>query len=169
MRNKTDANPHIRIHKISRCGKIISTLDLPQDPDAIEYDQQPVFAENGDVYIWKRTPDTYSILKWQWVDVPADPQPGPDAPENLKIIPSLNGLYLTWGASPQDPGCVDHYEIERATSADGIYTPAATVDKGTLNFNDTTVLPGSTYYYKVRALADGLSSEFTAPISGTRE
>lgn len=176
---------HYRVYKFDRCGKLIGTLDFPENifvdheevigegaygwTEVVEEYGPPVIGPDGSVYAWKRTPETYSILKWQWVDDPADPQPGPDAPENLKVIPSLDGLYLTWSASPQDPGCVDRYEIERSASADGIYTSAASVDKGTFKFNDTTALPGSTYFYKVRAVADGLSSKYTAPVSGTRE
>ena len=28
----------------------------------------PQVSSNGDLYAWKRTPTTYSILKWTWVD-----------------------------------------------------------------------------------------------------
>jgi len=174
-----------RVYKFDKCSKTISSLDLPEtkthliDHGApyivgeietvfLEQYGPPVIGPDGSVYAWKRTPDTYSILKWEWVDDPSDPQPGPDAPADLKLTPSLDGLYLTWSASPQDPGCVDGYELERATSADGIYTSVTTTDPGVLKFNDTGALPGSSYFYKVRAKSDGLYSPYTTEVNGSR-
>jgi len=170
--------------KYDPCGKKMGELNLPiseyEKPTQEELDMPttklrvrneygpPVIGPDGSVYAWKRTPDTYSILKWTWVDDPSDPQPGPDAPASLKLTPSLDGLYLTWSASPQDPGCVDGYDLERATSADGSYTAITTTDPGVLKFNDTGALPGSSYYYKVRAKSDGLYSPYTTEVSGSR-
>jgi hypothetical protein len=34
----------------------------------------PVIGPDGSVYAYKRTPDTYSILKWTWVDDANDPK-----------------------------------------------------------------------------------------------
>jgi hypothetical protein len=173
-----------RVHKFDRCSREVAHLDLPEDDiryedtgigDAptthvtvIEEYGLPVIGPDGSVYTWKRTPDTYSILKWTWVDSPDDPQPGPDVPTNLTVQPSIDGLYLTWGASPQDPGCVDGYEVERATSAGGIYSTVKTTDPGVLKFNDTGALPGTTYFYKVRAKGGGEFSPHTAEVSGSR-
>ena len=174
-----------RVYKFDKCGKTLSAMDLPEtktqeiDRGApyivgeietvfLEEYGPPVIGPDGSVYCWKRTPTTYSILKWTWVDDPTDPQPGPDAPADLKLIPSLDGLYITWGASPQDPGCVDGYELERATSADGMYSTVSTTGAGEFKFNDTSALPGSTYFYKVRAKSDGLYSPYTSPASGAR-
>ena len=170
--------------KYDPCGKKIGELNLPiseyEPPTQEELDMPtttlrvrneygpPVIGPDGSVYCWKRTPDTYSILKWTWVDDPSDPQPGPDAPSNLKVTPSLDGLYLTWGASPQDPGCVDGYEVERATSANGVYSNVTTTDHSVLKYNDTGALPGSSYFYKVRAKSDGLYSPYTPVVSGAR-
>jgi len=174
-----------RVFKFDACGKLLATLDLPETKTEVvdlgaplivgetrttfleEYGP-PVIGPDGSVYCWKRTPDNYSILKWTWVDSPDDPQPGPDAPSNLTVQPSIDGLYLTWGASPQDPGCVDGYEVERSTSAGGIYTSVKTTDPGVLKFNDTGALPGTTYFYKVRAKGGGEFSPHTAEVSGSR-
>jgi hypothetical protein len=171
------------VNKYDKCGRLVGQLQLPTsdyylDPvradypgDGIEVLEEygpPVIGHDGSIYCYKRTPDTYSILKWTWVDSPDDPQPGPDAPSNLTVQPSIDGLYLTWGASPQDPGCVDGYEVERSTSAGGIYTSVKTTDPGVLKFNDTGALPGSTYFYKVRAKSGSTYSPYTAEMSGTR-
>jgi len=174
---------HTRIYKITKCGNVIATLDFPADKrHGVEFTDQlpttsievvdeeygpPVVTPNGDVYTWKRTPDNYSILKWTWQDDPNMPT-GPDVPTGLVVMPSAAGLYLTWKASPQDPGCVSGYEIARATTSGGVYTSLATVDKGILKYNDTTATAGTTYYYKVRAVSGTDYSPYTSEVSGTK-
>jgi hypothetical protein len=174
-----------RVFRFDLCGRILGFLDLPEDNieeidlggEAYQgeyryvYHAQygpPVIGPGGSIYAWKRTPDTYSILKWDWVDDPSDPQGGPEPPANLAVQESLDGLLLTWGASPQDPGCVDSYEVERATSSDGIYSSIGSTDAGILRYNDPTILPGETVYYKVRAKSGGEYSDYTAVASGKR-
>ena len=93
---------------------------------------------------------------------------GPDAPTNLAVTASINGLYLTWTASPGDPGCVTGYEVSRATTAGGIGSTIATVNAGTVKYNDTTATAGTTYYYKVRAVSGTEYSPVTAEVSGKR-
>jgi hypothetical protein len=171
-------------YRVDQCGKIIGSFIVPGDQLTSGTDLLPIgvdapaqdyiftgpvkFGADGNAYAWVRTPSTYSITKWTWVDSPDDPQPGPDAPSNLTVQLSIDGLYLTWGASPQDPGCVDGYEVERSTSAGGIYTLVKTTDPGVLKFNDTGALPGSTYFYKVRAKSGSTYSPYTEEMSGTR-
>jgi hypothetical protein len=127
----------------------------------------PLLAPNGDVYTWKRTPDKYSILKWTWVDDPNAPT-GPDAPTGLTLMPSTTGIYLNWTASPNDPGCVTGYEVARASSAGGVTTTVATVEKSVIKYNDTTAEVGTMYYYKVRAKAGSEYSNYTTEVSGKR-
>jgi hypothetical protein len=174
--------PHFFVSKYSRCGKQLGVLDLPAnnsgfvksgseiifDETALKEYGRPFVSESGEVFAWERSVAKYIIYKWTWVDDPSDLAGGPDAPANLTVQPSIDGLYLTWGASPQDPGCVDGYEVERATSAGGIYTSVKTTDPGVLKFNDTGALPGSTYLYKVRAKSGSTYSPYTAEMSGTR-
>lgn len=172
---------HYRVIRYNFCGKETGRLELPQDQyEVIGQDNvigirkralaeygQPIVASSGDVYTWKRTPDKYSIIKWTWQDDPNQPS-GPDAPTSLAVMPSTTGLYLTWKASPQDPGCVTGYEIARASSSGGVYTALATVDKGVLKYNDTTATAGTTYYYKVRAVSGTDYSPYTSEASGKR-
>ncbi len=172
---------HFSVTRYNFCGKETGKLDLPENTYEVvgtdrvvgirervlsEYGS-PVISSNGDVYTWKRTPDNYSILKWTWVDDPNVPS-GPDAPSGLSVIPSTSGLYLTWTLSPNDPGCVTGYEIARATSAGGVFSTVGTVEKGVIKFNDTTAAAGTTYYYKVRAVAGTEYSIYTAEVSGKR-
>ena len=83
---------HYRVNRYDRCGKKVGSVDLPvaniisepADPTrpspvfekVVEEYGKPVIGPNGDVYAWKRTPDTYSILKWTWLDDPSDPKAG---------------------------------------------------------------------------------------------
>ena len=76
---------HYRVIRYDFCNKEIGRLDLPKDVEkVIGHDNtngnlykiiagygQPVIAPNGDLYVWKRTPNKYIILKWTWVDDPA--------------------------------------------------------------------------------------------------
>jgi hypothetical protein len=175
--------------RYSRCGKELGRITMPQlqyQPStsaananvplneetprpgvALEYGS-PSLAPNGDVYTWKRTPDKYSIVKWTWVDDPNQPS-GPDAPTNLAAAPSISGLYLTWTASPNDPGCVTGYEISRSDTSGGTLSVIATVDKGVLSYNDTTAAVGTTYYYKLRAKSGNDFSAYTNEASGKRQ
>lgn len=173
-----------RVHKFDGCSREIAHVDLPEDDiryedtgigdaptshvSVIEEYGPPVIGPDGSVYCWRRTSDTYSILKWEWVDDPSDPASGPDAPTNPTVMASLDGLFLTWTASPQDPGCVDTYEIERSSNADGIYSAVGTTNAGVLKYNDTTPLPGETVYYRIRAKSGSDYSDYTSVISGKR-
>jgi len=174
-----------QVNKYSFCGKQIGELKVPVtrfEPKVVERQEygiverprkvieeygDPLVAPNGDVYTWKRTPATYSILKWTWQDDPNVPT-GPDGPTNFQVQSAINGLYLTWELSLQDPGCVTGYEIERATSSGGVYSTVGTVEKGVIKHTDTTAEAGTTYYYKMRAKADSEYSEYVGPVSGKR-
>ena len=165
--------------KFDQCGRQVGELLMPEDQTEtvtsktgkslaipVQYGQ-PVIAPNGDVYTWKQSMLKYSIVKWTWVDDPNVPT-GPDAPSGLAVTPSINGLYLTWTASPQDPGCVTGYEVARATTSGGVFSTVGTVDKGVVKYNDTTASTGTTYYYKVRAKAGSEYSPYTSEVSGRR-
>ena len=177
-------NKHSRVYKYNKCGRVVGTLDFPADnivkaPDTIppaptpeltivaEYGQ-PVIAPNGDVYTWKRTSDTYSILKWTWQDDPNPPADTPDAPINLTISSSPTSINLSWKASLQDPGCVTGYEIGRSTVSDGTYSAIGTVPSGVFSYSDTSAEAGTTYYYKVRAVGGDGYSEYSNVVNGQR-
>lgn len=169
------------VWRFNQCGKLTGTMLMPSgqvnttsrqggfDPivSTISEYGEPVVAPDGDIYAWKRTPDNYCIIKWTWVDDPNAPS-GPDAPIGLTIMPSTTGLYLTWTASPQDPGCVTGYEVSRATTSGGVGPTVGTVNAGVVKYNDTTATTGTTYYYKIRAVAGSEYSPYTKGVSAKR-
>jgi hypothetical protein len=86
-----------------KIDELLAGEDEPRITVLEEYGS-PIIAPNGDVYTWKRTPHTYSIIKWTWVDNLECAQREPDVPTtNLTAAPSTTGVSLTWLASPQDP------------------------------------------------------------------
>jgi hypothetical protein len=60
-------------------------------------------------------------------------------------------------------------EISRSDTSGGTLSGIATVDKGVLNYNDTTAVVGTTYYYKLRAKSGNDSSVYTNEVSGKRQ
>lgn len=79
------------VAKFDRCGNRLAKLSMPvseYEPLTSEQEAAPVSFQNkvrneygppvigpdGSVYAFKRTPGTYSILKWTWVDEPGDPK-----------------------------------------------------------------------------------------------
>lgn len=63
--------PFTRLVKITHCGEVEASLNLPTGLD-YEFDQPPTITPEGHVYFWKRENNTYNILKWSWVDEPSD-------------------------------------------------------------------------------------------------
>ncbi|MGD9162621.1 MAG: hypothetical protein PVG39_29715 [Desulfobacteraceae bacterium] len=104
----------------------------------------PVVSPIGDVYTWKRTPDTYSIIKWVWVD-------GPDSPRSLKGSSSADSVTLTWEVPDEAADKVKVYEITRSTDVCGPYNVIGKVKKDIHTYVDKEVKKGEIYYYKVRA------------------
>jgi len=170
--NSSDARVR-RVHKYDRCGKQIGMLELPLSTYAPEPEWakdaptsisipiaeygDPIVSSAGDVYTWVRSKTDYKIVKWVWVDEATDPKGGPDIPEEVQALPSTSGIYLTWNPSPHDPGCVTGYDIERATSAAGVFSNVTTVpldEKQTYSYNDTGATAGATWYYRISAKSD---------------
>jgi hypothetical protein len=79
------------VAKFDPCGKRIAKFMMPvSEYESLTPEQEdmpvsisnkvrneygpPVIGPDGSVYAYKRTPDTYSILKWTWVDDANDPK-----------------------------------------------------------------------------------------------
>jgi len=112
--------------------------------EVVEEYGEPVVAPNGDVCTWKRTPDTYSILKWIWID-------GPDSPVNLKASASDGRISLSWKKPVEDSATVTAYEIYRSSDVCGPFNKIKKVKKDVLQYADKRVKEGETYYYQVCA------------------
>ncbi len=162
---------------LDQCGKIIDHITLPEgmkfegDEDdgqgQFVHDEygEPFVEAHGNMYTWKRTPASFSILKWKRQ---ASVAPSvPDPPLEPLAMSTSSGLYVTWKQSPQDPGCVTGYEVSRSTDWCGPFTPIATVERGVLKYKDLSAERGTTSHYRVRALAGKTSSAYTTtPSSG---
>ena len=92
----------------------------------------------------------------------------PGAPSSLALKIEGKGFLLTWKASPDDPGNVTGYEIERAIVASGPFKTIARVKKDVLKYHDLKAKPENIYYYKVRAVAGSEFSPYTSDVSGKR-
>ena len=79
------------------------------------------------------------------------------APGGLAGSWSKNQVTLTWWGS----ATATSYEIQRATTVGGPYTTLGTAVEPHLNFTDTSVANGTSYYYKVVAITPGGSLEST--------
>ncbi|MBW8780598.1 MAG: alginate lyase family protein [Verrucomicrobia bacterium] len=73
------------------------------------------------------------------------------APSGLVAQWSKNQVVLTWWGT----ATATSYQIQRATSISGTYTTLGTAVEPGLNFTDTNVANGTSYYYKVVAVTPG--------------
>lgn len=77
----------------------------------------------------------------------------PDLPAAPVLAPvetiAADRLRLSW---TQGSGEVTGYRIERATSAAGPFAPVGTTTGEAREYTDSELAPGTTYYYRVRAL-----------------
>lgn len=85
-------------------------------------------------------------------EVSAVPQVAPVAPQNLVATPGDGQVRLTWTASPGATG----YIVQRATQSGGPYT---TIERPVAAaYTNTNLVNGTTYYYVVRAVSNGVES-----------
>ena len=165
---------HRQVIKYDEDGNEVARLTMPKriadeipgvgpgaeaEIDVKEEYGPPVVSPNGDVYAWKRTPDTYSIVKWTW-------QGPPDAPQSLKVISSKTGFNLIWKPPLEEAKTVKEYEIVRSDEICGSFTPISTVPKNILKYEDKDVSEGTNYSYKVSAVRASGSSEYSNKAAG---
>jgi hypothetical protein len=150
------------VEKFGANGELLGELIIPDDQRKVirlggggfeeiseviaEYGT-PLVSQSGDIYTWKRTPDTYSIIKWVWMD-------GPDSPLNLKVESLEKNIFLEWEKPNEDSEKVTGYEIVRSTDVCGPFDVMGKVEKETVTYLDKDVKTGEEYYYQVRAIKD---------------
>ncbi|SEW50321.1 fibronectin type III domain-containing protein [Chitinophaga arvensicola] len=88
----------------------------------------------------------------------SSPGNAPAAPSNIKATATAyNRINLTWNDnSSNETG----FEIYRSTTATGVYNTIYTTGANANSFTDTTVVPQTTYYYKIQAINQYGSSGF---------
>lgn len=86
-------------------------------------------------------------------------------PSSLKANWSKNRILLNWMGSARATG----YNIKRATTQGGPYTVIGTAGNMDLNFTDTNVVNGATYYYVVSADISSGETEDSAELAVEQE
>jgi len=87
----------------------------------------------------------------------------PNPPSGLvATLVSGNQINLTWADNSTDE---TGFKIERKAGAGGTYNQIATVSANTTSYADTSVVPGNTYYYRVRATSSVGDSGYSNEVS----
>ena len=87
--------------------------------------------------------------------------PVPAPPSNLDSSAIPSGIRTSWLASTSTGAS---YLVKRATSANGPFTNLGDL-MTTLSFDDISVVLGTTYFYRVHTVADGVSSAGSVTVS----
>jgi titin len=88
----------------------------------------------------------------QAVGAPSQAGSAPSAPLGLTAAGQVGGILLTWNAPSSTGSGVADYQIFRAESPGGHgATPLDSVPGGTLSYLDEAAVPGTEYYYIVKA------------------
>ncbi len=96
------------------------------------------------------------------------PCPVPPVPEGLEAQGGLHRIALDW--KPAGGDVANGYDIQRSMSPDGGFeTIGSWSGNATSEYADTAIVPGKTYYYRVRAKNQSGESGWTAPVSATAE
>lgn len=90
-------------------------------------------------------------------------QPGPSAPV-LQVSASASSVTLTWSGPPSGTPAIGTYTIYRGTSASG-ESLLTTVSGPATQYTDSSVTPGTTYYYQVTATNSTGTSAMSAEAS----
>src|SRR6267378_4564005 len=81
----------------------------------------------------------------------------PANPTNLSARPTDHSIDLTWS---ENSAVEDGYRISRA-DASGLWTDIATLPANVANYTDAAVFANVTYVYRVQALKDGGTSDYS--------
>lgn len=94
----------------------------------------------------------------------------PGVPNNFSGVSGSGQANLSWSAPSSDGGsAITGYRVYRSYTSGGALTQMGSVGAGILNFTDTGLINGTTYYYKVsavNAVGEGSLSGEVAVIAG---
>lgn len=153
--------------RYDECGIVTGTLERPGSehtairqatPESVEVRDavikygEPVVSPGGDVYSWKWTPDSYSILRWTWAEKENFSVAWQIQPRNVAAVSTGGGVLVSWDISLQDPACVTGYEIGRSVVSGGPYRKIGSVSKGVLRYLDAGAEKGTSSFYSVRSV-----------------
>ena len=85
-------------------------------------------------------------------------------PEEFKASRAgYSSIKLTWKAA----GNIDSYNIYRKSSGEAEFKKVAEMEAGSTSYTDKDLKTGTTYSYRITAVASGLESDFSATASAT--
>ena len=100
---------------------------------------------------------------------PVTPSTPPAKPAGLRASAGKNVVFLMWTANNE--ANLKGYRVYRSDTVDGPQsriTPDQDLDKSIVVYSDTTVYPGSTYYYFITAVnKNGVESPKSDPVSAS--
>ena len=95
---------------------------------------------------------------------PVGPRP-PSAPTELTAtVLSATRIDLGW---VDNAGNETSYEVERRLATESEFRPLATLDAGTMAYADESVVERAMYAYRVRAVSEGLVSDYSNEVEAT--
>lgn len=91
----------------------------------------------------------------------------PSAPTNLIATPGTGYVLLSWSAPTTVGPGITGYKVFRGTTAGGEGTTPIQTVGNVLTYNDTTVVPGLPYFYKVAAVNSVGTGPDSSEVTGT--
>lgn len=91
-----------------------------------------------------------------------------NAPARVSLAAVPDGLRISWMLPATAPTDVAGFQVVRAPDLNGPYTPVGLAERSVTEFVDTTAVPGTIYFYRIRAFQGGVCTPFSDPVFGQR-
>jgi len=147
-----DGGSGIRQYHVYRNGTLVADISTTtyEDTDVVE-DQSYSYYVTAEDYAGNLSDPTDTIS----TTVPVEDLMAPTTPSGLTADITSTEVTLSWNMSVDDGSGVDYYEVYRTDSSTPFKQKSKAAPVATTVFTswtDTTVVAGSSYQYKVRAL-----------------
>lgn len=106
----------------------------------------------------------YDYICWKVGAYHPQPAGPPEAPTNLTASYSAGNITLQWQDNSDNE---DGFAIERKEGAGGTYTEIGRTAQNVTSYVDSSLQPGVTYYYRVRAYRGDQYSDYSNEVSYT--